>query len=81
MTQARVILGEGPSTEKISPDLPVVRFMTDLGGFSSLWVVPPCADGPGEKQAEQAMRHEPVSSAPPWLLHQLLPPASCPDSL
>lgn len=29
MTQARVILGEGPSTEKMSPDLPVVHFLYD----------------------------------------------------
>lgn len=78
MTQARVILGEGPQLRKcLQTCLWSVFFMTDLGGFSSLWVVPPCADGPGEKQAEQAMRHEPVSSAPPWLL----PPDSCPDSL
>ena len=30
------------------------------------------------KQAEQAMMSEPVSSTPPWPLHQLLPPGSCP---
>jgi hypothetical protein len=31
------------------------------------------------KQAEQTMRSKPISSVPPWPLHQLLPPASCPD--
>ena len=30
------------------------------------------------KQAEQAMRSKPVSSTPPWSLHQLLPLGSCP---
>jgi hypothetical protein len=30
------------------------------------------------KQAEQAMRSKLVSSTPPWLLCQLLPPSSCP---
>jgi hypothetical protein len=29
------------------------------------------------KQAEQARRSKPVSSAPPWPLHQFLPPGSC----
>ena len=30
------------------------------------------------KQAEQARESKPVSSTPPWPLHQLLPPSSCP---
>jgi hypothetical protein len=30
------------------------------------------------KQVEQAMRSMPVNSTPPWPLHQLLPPGSCP---
>jgi hypothetical protein len=30
------------------------------------------------KQAEHAMESKPVSSTPPWPLHQLLPPGSCP---
>jgi hypothetical protein len=30
------------------------------------------------KQAEQARRSKPVSSTPPWSLHQLLPPSFCP---
>jgi hypothetical protein len=30
------------------------------------------------KQAEQARGSKPVSSTPPWPLHQLLPPCSCP---
>jgi hypothetical protein len=30
------------------------------------------------KQAEQAMGSKPVSSIPPWPLHQLLLPDSCP---
>jgi hypothetical protein len=30
------------------------------------------------KQAEQAMRSKSESSTPPWPLHQLLPPGSCP---
>ena len=29
------------------------------------------------KQTEQAMGSKLVSSIPPWLLHQLLPPGSC----
>jgi len=29
------------------------------------------------KQAEQAKGSMPVSSIPPWLLHQLPPPSSC----
>ena len=33
------------------------------------------------KQAEQARGSKPVSSIPPWSLHQLLPPSSCPDFL
>jgi hypothetical protein len=44
------------------------------GGSRSLWLVL----GSIRKQAEQAMRSKPVSSTPPWLLHQLLPPGSCP---
>ena len=34
--------------------------------------------GPIRKQAEQAAESKPVSSTPPWPLHQLLPPGSCP---
>jgi hypothetical protein len=30
------------------------------------------------KQAEQAKGSKPVSNIPPWPLHQLLPPGSCP---
>jgi hypothetical protein len=30
------------------------------------------------KQAGQAMRSKSVSNTPPWPLHQLLPPGSCP---
>ena len=30
------------------------------------------------KQAKKAMRSKPVSSTPPWPLHQLLPPGSDP---
>lgn len=30
------------------------------------------------KQAEQAMKSNPVSSTPPWSLHQLLRPGSSP---
>jgi hypothetical protein len=30
------------------------------------------------KETEQAMRSKAVSSIPPWSLHQLLPPGSCP---
>jgi hypothetical protein len=30
------------------------------------------------KYAEQAMESKLVSSTPPWPLHQLLPPSSCP---
>jgi hypothetical protein len=30
------------------------------------------------EQAEQARGSEPVSSTPPWPLHQLLPSSSCP---
>jgi hypothetical protein len=30
------------------------------------------------KQAERAMGSKPVSSIPPWPLHQFLPPCSCP---
>ena len=30
------------------------------------------------KQAEQARGSKPVSRPPPWPLHQLLPPGSCP---
>jgi hypothetical protein len=30
------------------------------------------------KQAEQARGSKPVSNIPPWPLHQLLPPSSCP---
>ena len=43
-------------------------------------LVPRLIGGPGSvrKQAEQAMRSKPVSSNPPWLLHQLLPLGSCP---
>jgi len=29
------------------------------------------------KQAEQAIVSKPISSTPPWPLHQLLPPGSC----
>jgi hypothetical protein len=30
------------------------------------------------KQVEQAMETKPVSSTPPWALHQFLPQGSCP---
>lgn len=30
------------------------------------------------KQVEQGMKNNPVSSTPPWSLHQLLPPGFCP---
>jgi hypothetical protein len=30
------------------------------------------------QQAEQAKGNKPISSTPPWPLHQLLPPSSCP---
>jgi hypothetical protein len=30
------------------------------------------------RKAEQAMESKAVSSTPPWPLHQLLPPDSCP---
>jgi hypothetical protein len=30
------------------------------------------------REAEQARESKPVSSMPPWPLHQLLPPGSCP---
>ena len=30
------------------------------------------------KEAEQAVKSKPVSNIPPWPLHQLLPPDSCP---
>ena len=33
------------------------------------------------KPAEQARGSNPVSSIPPWLLHQLLPPGSYPVSV
>lgn len=36
-----------------------------VGGLSSLWVVSPRAGS-----CEQATESKPVSSAPPWLLHQ-----------
>lgn len=41
------------------------------------------ADGPGlfnkaGQPVEQAMTNKPVSSSPPWLLHQFLTPGSCP---
>jgi hypothetical protein len=36
--------------------------------------------GSMRKQAEQARGNKPVSSTPPWPLHQLLPPGSCPVS-
>jgi hypothetical protein len=34
--------------------------------------------GSARKQAEEARFSNPVSSTPPWPLHQLLPPGSCP---
>jgi hypothetical protein len=34
-----------------------------------------------KKQAEQAKRSKPVSSTTPWPLHQLLPPASCQETV
>jgi hypothetical protein len=45
-----------------------------VGGAIPGLVVP----GSVRKQAEQAMRSKPVSSTPPWPLHQLLPPDSYP---
>jgi hypothetical protein len=38
----------------------------------------PLVLGSIRKQAEQAMGSKVVSSIPPWPLHQLLPPGSCP---
>jgi hypothetical protein len=35
--------------------------------------------GSVRKQAEQARGSKPVSSTPPWPLHQLLPSGSCPE--
>jgi hypothetical protein len=34
--------------------------------------------GSTRKQAEQARGSKPITSTPPWLLHQLLPSGSCP---
>lgn len=31
-----------------------------------------------KNQADQVMRSRPVSTTPPWLMHQLLPPSFCP---
>jgi hypothetical protein len=43
------------------------------GAISGLVVL-----GSTRKQAEEVMGSKPVSSTPPWPLHQLLPPDSCP---
>ena len=65
-------------------DIPVGHFLDVLGPPT------PTVRGaiPGQvfldsirKQAEQAIRSKPVSSIPPWLLIQLLPPDACPDFL
>jgi hypothetical protein len=46
------------------------------GAISELVVL-----GSTRKQVEQARDSKPVSSTPPWHLHQLLSPGSCPDFL
>jgi hypothetical protein len=43
------------------------------GGWGHPWAGSPCI----RKQAEQARGSKPVSSNPPWPLHQLLLPALC----
>jgi hypothetical protein len=48
------------------------------GGRGPWWVVPSLGWRSRALQAEQAMGSKSVSSAPPWLLHQLLPPGSSP---
>ena len=46
-----------------------------MGRETPEWVIP----GAIIKQAEQAIRTKPVSTTPPWPLHQLLLLGSCPD--
>jgi hypothetical protein len=61
------------------------QLLIKAGGWG--WGEQPIVDGaiPGlvvlgsvKKQAEKAKGSNPVSSTPPWPLHQLLPPSSCP---
>ena len=83
LTQARVILEEGTSTEKEKKKCPhqirmwgIFFSVTDVGAHSSLWVEPPLGWWswvPQKNQAEQAMMTRTVSSNPPWLLLQFLP--------
>ena len=69
--------------EKMLPwDSAVSHFLSDwLGRVQPIvgGAIPELV-GPGSirNQAQQAMRSKPVSSTPPWPLHQLLPPGSCP---
>lgn len=83
----RISLEEGTSIEKNSPNtfaFQQLYSMTDVGRPSLLHGLG--VAGPPrlvlldavKKQAKQAMRSKPVSSTPPWPLHQLLPPGSCP---
>jgi hypothetical protein len=70
--QATVIWEKETSFEKKFPLYsPVEQLMG--GAIPGLVVL-----GSVRKQAEKAMKSKPLSSTPPWPLHQQLPPGSCP---
>jgi hypothetical protein len=72
LIQAGVIRDEGVSIEKMQLEDQVVGMsVIDVG----------LVLGSIRKPTEQAMRRKSVSSTPPWLLYQLLPPGSCPASV
>jgi hypothetical protein len=78
LTQAGVNTEKGASLEEMPPLDPTVRRDQEgraqpiVGGTIPGLVVL----GSIRKQAEQARGSKPVSSSPPWPLHQLLPPGS-----
>jgi hypothetical protein len=82
LTQARVITEKGASLEEMPPWDPAVRHFSDQGERAQPIVagaIPRLVVlGSIRKQAEQTRGSKLVSSIPPWPLHQLLPPSSCP---
>jgi hypothetical protein len=56
------------------------QLVIQVGGFIVGGAIPGVVVlGSLRRQAEQAMGSKPVSSIPPWPLHQLLPPGFCPS--
>ena len=88
LAQAWIIWAEGSSREKCPNQIGLWASLWDIVLISDWWGrAQPFVGGaiPGlvvlgvvRNHSEQTVRSKPVSNTPPWPLHQLLPPSSCP---